>query len=121
MQKRLPTRTPSTSIGAANGDSPAGTNTSSNASRIADRSRCARSAAAVFSEATRGYSDIVGLHGGHRATRRHSRLFPGAPVGKAMHRPRLWFDRTAVAGRRRQHVAAAADDHRILEVLVQVI
>jgi hypothetical protein len=54
MQNRLPTRTPSTSIDCASGDAAGFASSSSKASLMPLRSRCARSALAVFSDAMRG-------------------------------------------------------------------
>jgi hypothetical protein len=54
MQKRLPTRAPSTSRGSARGDDPEGASTSSKGKSMPLRERCLRKASGVFREATRG-------------------------------------------------------------------
>src|SRR5262245_29204912 len=105
LQTRVATRTPSTSTGCPRGDSSGGASVSSNSRAMADRSRCARNAAAVFSDAIRGYSDMG----------------PHFTAGESMHRPRRGFDRDAVTGFHRRYVAPALNDDWILEVLVQVI
>ena len=54
-QNRFPTRTPLTSIARASGERAGASSAASNASGMPLRSRCARKASALLSDATRGY------------------------------------------------------------------
>src|SRR4051812_24461946 len=59
MQKRLPTRTPSSANARASGDSAAGARVSSNGIAAPHAARWARNASADLSEAMRGKEDIA--------------------------------------------------------------
>ena len=62
MQKRLPTRTPSSSNGCASGEAAAASSVSSKAIEAPQARRCWRKASAVFNAATRGYEGPLSQH-----------------------------------------------------------